>query len=218
MIARVVESRELLDVLDEQGERTGETKPRWQVHRDGDWHRSFHLWVVREDDLVLFQRRAPGKDLEPGRIDVTVGGHFRAGEGLEQVVREVEEEIGVSVEPGDLSFLGCWRAERRYADAVDREFVEVYAIRRDAPLSDYWLDCSEVTVLYELPLRRALELYRVGTPQAASGYDCQGRVNNALLVESDLILAGRADTVAALEELGRWLERTTTGAGGREVV
>src|SRR5215218_4884038 len=36
---------ELFDVVTSGGEPTGIVKPRWQVHRDGDWHRSIHLWI-----------------------------------------------------------------------------------------------------------------------------------------------------------------------------
>lgn len=201
------EEQELLDVLDESGQPTGETKPRGQVHSDGDWHRSFHLWVISSDGLVLFQRRAPSKLIEPGRIDVSVGGHFGAGEGLEDVLREVDEELGFLPAASELSKLTDRRTERYYDGATDREFQDVYALRRDAPLDSYQLDCTEVTVVYELPVAAAIELFRDGTPLAAAGWDCQGRVNNALLVEDDLIQRARDETVKVLEQLQEWLAR-----------
>ena len=91
---------ELLDVLDDNGNPTGERKPRSAVHLDGDWHRALHLWVVREGHLVVLQRRAADKDLEPLKLDVTVGGHYRAGELFVDVLREAEEEIGLVLRPG----------------------------------------------------------------------------------------------------------------------
>ena len=105
MGAMPADASERLDVLDEHGIPTGTTKSRGEVHRDGDWHRAFQLWIVKEGNYVLLQRRAKGKDLEPGKVDVTVGGHYRAGETLLDVVREVEQEIGLSVRPGELHFL-----------------------------------------------------------------------------------------------------------------
>lgn len=197
-------TEELLDVLTSDGTPTGEAKARAAVHRDGDWHRVFHLWIVKDGDAVLVQRRAPGKDLAPGKLDVTVGGHLRAGEGWPQGLREVEEELGFEVDPTELAHLGTFRNERTYPHAVDREFQEVFALSRDAPLDAYPLDPREVDVLYELPLARAIELWRDGRHAPAAGWDAQRRVSDALLYEADLIAEGRAGTVEALLALAAW--------------
>ena len=196
---------ELLELLDDDGAPLGTGKARGRVHADGDWHRAFHLWVVREGRLVLLQRRALAKDLEAGRLDVTVGGHVRLGETLVDVVREAEEEIGLVVRPGQLTYLGSVRSVRSYEGALDREFQDVYAVRDERPLSGFVLACDEVEVLYEVPVERALELYREGRYVAAAGFDCQRRVSNALLVEDDLIPQGRELTARALERLRDWL-------------
>lgn len=198
---------ELFDVLDDQGNPIGEQKPRVLVHRDGDWHRSFHLWIIREGHLVIFQRRAKTKDLEGGKIDVTVGGHYRTGETLADVVREVEEEIGLSVTADMLTYLNTRKVTRRYPDAVDNEFQETYLLTNDQPLDHYYLDCAEVTTLYEVPLVSAIDLYENGNFTAAYGFDCQQRTNNALLVTDDLIAQARTDVVRTLHLIAGWLER-----------
>lgn len=196
---------EHFDVLDEQGNPTGEQKLRALVHRDGDWHRSFHLWIVREGHLVVFQRRAKTKDLEGGKIDVTVGGHYRAGETLADVVREVEEEIGLAVSPDQLTYLETRKATRRYPQAVDNEFQETYLLQNDQPLDHYYLNCAEVTTLYEVPITSAIALYAGGTFTAAYGFDCQQRTNNALLIADDLIAQARSDVVQVLERIRQQL-------------
>ena len=200
------DGEELVDVLDETGEKTGAVKPRSEVHRDGDWHRVFHLWVVREDGTLILQRRSRHKDLEPNKVDVTVGGHLEAGESTLDASREAEEELGLEVAPERLAFLGTWQTERRYETAVDREFQEVFAVVNDWTLEEYSLNCGEVYLLYELPLRRALELYREGTPVPAAGYDCQRRKNDALLIPDDLIHQARQPVVEQLEALSTWLQ------------
>lgn len=195
------EADERVDVLDDAGRPTGVIKPRAQVHRDGDWHRSFHLWIVREGHLVVFQRRAKGKDLEGGKLDVSVGGHFRAGESLAEVVREAEEELGLIVAPEALIYLGTYKAARRYPHAQDNEFQERYLLLNDQPLERYTLNCAEVSTLYELPLARAMALYAEGTPTPAYGFDCQQRVSNALLIADDLIAQAREEVLAALAQI-----------------
>lgn len=50
------------DIYTAKGVPTGETKPRGSVHRDGDWHRSVHVWLVdREKQVVALQKRSPNK-------------------------------------------------------------------------------------------------------------------------------------------------------------
>ena len=39
---------ELLDIVDEDGEPTGETVARVIAHRDGIRHRTSHVWLVRK--------------------------------------------------------------------------------------------------------------------------------------------------------------------------
>lgn len=192
---------ELLDVLDADGNPTGERKPRGDVHRDGDWHRTVHVWVVRSDGHVLVQRRAETKQLEPGKLDVSVGGHLVAGELDVDVVREVEEELGLVLTYGALTYLGTAVTDRRYDDYLDREFQDVYVVTDDTPLSDLSLRVSEVDVVYEVPLARAIELFRDGRYVAAGGYDSQRRVNNALLVEEDLPSQGARVLAAELERV-----------------
>ena len=195
------QAEERLDVLNEQGVPTGEVKARALVHRDGDWHRSFHLWIVREGRYVLLQRRSKEKDLEADKVDVSVGGHFRSSETLIDVVREVEEELGVVVTPGELEYLDTYKAERSYPDATDREFQETYVMFDDRPLEHYSPDYREVYVLYEVPIDRAIDLYRDGAPVAAAGWDAYARRNNALLIADDLIEQAREDMVERLEHL-----------------
>jgi len=202
----MADDTELLDLLDDQGKPTGETKARSDVHRDGDWHRAFHLWVMHPDCYVLLQRRSKTKDLAPGKVDVSVGGHLRAGEIWLDALREAEEEIGLGLRPGDVDLLGTMRSERAYPDgALDRELQDVYAaLVEGRELQDYDLRCDEVSVLYEAPLERLIELYREGRSLPVAGWDCQRRRNDALLVPEDLIAEGRAGTLAALEWLAAW--------------
>ena len=47
--------------------------------------------------MLVLQRRSEAKDTWPGLWDVSVGGHYAAGEGLEGGLREIEEELGLEV-------------------------------------------------------------------------------------------------------------------------
>lgn len=196
---------ELLDVLTEDGKPTGKTKPRSQVHLDGDWHRAIHIWVVRGQDLVLLQRRALTKHLEPGKLDVSVGGHYRAGELFIDAIREAEEELGITFRPGQLEYLHTVKSVREYPNLdpprLDREFQEVYVGRDDRPLDQFRLPPDEVDTVYEVPVTAAMELFQDGRYTAAAGFDAQGRPSNAVLHEDDLPNQGRELHVAALRKV-----------------
>ena len=109
----------------------GVRKPRGEVHRDGDWHRSVHIWIADGDGRLLCQLRGLDKDTHPGRWDVSCAGHITAGDGsLDTAARELEEararaphahcrisrprltrvarrqELGLSVRPDELR--DCW--------------------------------------------------------------------------------------------------------------
>lgn len=198
------ERKELLDVLDAEGQATGVTKPRHEVHRDGDWHATFHLWVMDRDDRVLIQRRSPYKDVGAGKLDVTVGGHLRAGESWPQALREADEELALVLDVMDVQTLGTFPSERRLEGGFDRERHETFAHRTGRDLAEFRLDPREVDVLYALSLPAAIALWRDGTPVYAVGLDAQHRPADALLHEGDLIPGAREDTVRELLELAAW--------------
>lgn len=148
---------EPFDIVTADGRPTGRVKPRGQIHRDGDWHRALHVWIAGTDrrgrPFLLFQQRGPDKDTWPGRYDVTVGGHLRAGETLEDTHREIEEEIGIA--PRDLTLIPLGTrvcANEAAAGIVDRELQEVFLLLDDRPLAAYRPNPAELAALARFPL------------------------------------------------------------------
>jgi isopentenyldiphosphate isomerase len=127
---------ELLDVYDDRGWHAG-VKDREAVHRDGDWHRAFHLWITQPAG-VLLQRRASDKASWPGHLDATAAGHLIAGEQVRDGLREAEEELGVAYRFDDLTPIGEHRVDDPVRDGVhNRELQHVFAIRDDRPLASW---------------------------------------------------------------------------------
>jgi isopentenyldiphosphate isomerase len=155
---------ELFDVVDEEGRPTGLSKPRDQVHRDGDWHCAVHVWVVLRGASgvrLVLQRRSLGKDTWPGGVDVAVGGHLRAGEGAAEALREAEEEIGLALGLADVVPLG----RRAYVSdgavgVCDREIQLAFAAIVERAFEDLRPDPAELAGLLALPLSAAGALYR----------------------------------------------------------
>lgn len=137
---------EVVDVLDPDGHPTGRTKLKREVHRDGDWHRSAHMWVATGDGRLLLQRRAFVKDSWPGLWDISVAGHVAAGESaIEAVLREAHEELGMRVHAAELRHIGTLRYQCVYRDHfIENEFHEVYLVQRDVDVKELTLDPLEV--------------------------------------------------------------------------
>ena len=58
---------EWFDIVDENGNPTGETVEREYAHRNGIRHRTAHLWILRKYDekiQILLQKRSANKDKE----------------------------------------------------------------------------------------------------------------------------------------------------------
>lgn len=111
---------------------------------------------------ILFQRRSDAKDTNPGGYDITAAGHLAAGETVEEAVREVEEELGLSVPFDRLVYYGNIREEaegeaqgKRY---IDRELSHVYGFVTDRLPSDFRLQEEEVAGLYEADALRLIAM------------------------------------------------------------
>lgn len=138
---------ELIDVLDASGNFTGAVKPKSEVHRDGDWHRSVHVWIVTPDGRVLLQKRASTKKSHPGLWDISAAGHISAGESsLDSALRETEEELGLRLAAEELKLVAQSRIEWALNDGrfLENEFHDIYLLRRDVDLSSLRLQASEV--------------------------------------------------------------------------
>ena len=98
---------EYFDILDEEGDKTGEKKLRSEVHRDGDWHRNVHILIVNSKGEALLQHRSKDKDSHPDMWDMSSTGHILAGEeDNESALREIKEEVGIDVSLAQLKNVG----------------------------------------------------------------------------------------------------------------
>lgn len=97
---------ELIDVLDENGVKTGRVATRDEVHREGLWHRIVLVAILDDRNHILLQQRSDDKPTNPGMWDIATAGHVDVGEdSLVAAVREVVEEIGIKIRPSDLKRL-----------------------------------------------------------------------------------------------------------------
>lgn len=143
---------EYLDIVDENGNPTGKTVERTQAHRDGSRHRTSHVWIVRKREgrvQVLLQKRCEQKDSFPGCYDISSAGHIPAGvDYVPSAIRELSEELGLSVEPAELIDCGLHdlsaRAAFHGAQFVDNQVSRVFLLWKDVELSELTLQKEEL--------------------------------------------------------------------------
>jgi len=154
-------SEERLDIFDENMTHIG-TATRSEVHANGYWHHSFHCWIIKqegEDQYLLFQRRGPDKKLYPNTLDITAAGHLIVGEGPEQGIRELNEELGISAQFEDLTSLGIRCDVVKIGSVTNREFCHTFFLESDLALDAYKLQPDEVAGLVQMKLTDGLKLF-----------------------------------------------------------
>ena len=119
-------SEEYLDIVDENGNPTGEKELRSVVHEKGLWHRTVHIYFYRVKNNVieiLVHLRSKFKDLDPDKWDTRFGGHVDAGKNIkEATAREIKEEVGIELKPEFLI-----KGEiKKYDGGNNREFCYVF--------------------------------------------------------------------------------------------
>ena len=124
-------------MLDETGALTGEICTREQAHALGIWHGTAHVWITRPPAMLLMQKRSLLKESYPGCWDISSAGHLDEGEDpLQGAIRELEEELGISVPGSRLRPLGVLRSERitspRGKRFIDREFAHIFLLETNS--------------------------------------------------------------------------------------
>ncbi|KAL1556925.1 Nudix hydrolase 3, variant 4 [Salvia divinorum] len=171
---------EYLDVLTRTGEKTGVSKPRGDVHRDGDYHRAVHVWIFAESTQeLLLQLRAECKDSWPGHWDISSAGHISAGDSsLVTARRELQEELGITL-PKDAFeqlyiFLEEWVTNE--GKFINNEYCDVYLVTTidPIPLEAFTLQESEVSAVKYVHFKEYRSLLAKKDPQYVP-YDVNGQ-------------------------------------------
>jgi isopentenyl-diphosphate delta-isomerase len=139
--------QELLDIIDQLGNRLGYSLPRDEVHKTGLWHRTVHIWALNSRNELLLQKRAMTKETFPGLWDISVAGHVTAGDNSGKAAcRELLEELGIRASEKELTYLFTitGRYEDRVRPFIDHELTDVYILRKDIPLDKKTMRSAEV--------------------------------------------------------------------------
>lgn len=153
-------SKEYFDLLDENGNKIGKTKLRNEVHRDGDWHKAVHIWILNNNGDILLQRRCATKDSNPNMLDISSAGHLSAGDdSLSGAVRELKEELNLDVKAGDLKFIKTLKHSSKYTKTfINNEFDDMYILKTDKDINDMKYQEEEISEIFFVPYKKFKEM------------------------------------------------------------
>lgn len=148
-------AEEYFDLLDENGNKTGKTKLRSEVHRDGDWHRAVHIWIINSNGDVFLQRRCATKDSNPNMLGGSCAGHLTAGDdSLTGAIRELKEELDLDVNKEDLKLIKTIKSSSKYTDTfINNEFDDMYILRTDKKIEDMKFQEDEISEIMYIPYK-----------------------------------------------------------------
>lgn len=137
-------TEEYLDIVDENNNPTGEERLRSEVHSQGIWHRTVHIYLFRENEgniEFLVHLRSEEKDLNPGKWDTRFGGHLQTGQSIEEAaVSELKDEIGLEVQPAELITGDVYKPDK----STNREFTQTYYYRFDGDIDSLRFNDGEI--------------------------------------------------------------------------
>lgn len=148
--------KEMILLLNQNGEFNGLQAPRWLCHLIGLRHGTVHiiLWSAHNKPRMLFQLRSRMKKDFPLHIELSVTGHGgMEKDWLVSAYREMQEEIGLTAEnlTGNLIFVGnnFMSYDEDKNNFHDREFVRIYTQRlRPSGVGSLSLREDEVEKIY----------------------------------------------------------------------
>jgi isopentenyldiphosphate isomerase len=184
-----------IDIFDDQYQHLG-TADKDEVHTKGLWHRVFSCLIVTPRDTVFWQKKHSGlyEFDRPDYVEpVSAGGHYHAGESIEDGVREIDEELGLEVSYRDLFPLGIRQTAATISpNYIEREFQHLHLLPSDLLLEDFQLGNAETSGLVELRISDGIALLQESVSEIPARHlnwkrdAAKGNIKDILLTSRDL--------------------------------
>lgn len=151
---------ELVEILNPDGTFTGQSILKSEAHKNGIYHPSVHIWICNNNGEILIQKRVATKSTFPNLWDISVAGHISFGENpMTAAVREVKEEIGLTVLPEKLNSVGAFEHKATHPNGIiDHELHYIYVCKIDFEPIELKLQESEVAELKLIPFDYFMEI------------------------------------------------------------
>ncbi len=158
-------SKELIDILDENGVKTGEIATRDEIHKKGLWHRAIVVAIVNEKNEILIQQRSNNKEKNAGMWDISVAGHISTGQdALSAAAREINEEVSINlgyhVDIKAFRYMLSYRIEEKFSNHfIERQFYDFFILRKEGiKVENIKMQESEVQAIKWIDINKLLDM------------------------------------------------------------
>lgn len=151
----------MLDIYDHDYNHIGIEDSK-RVHELGLWHRVFTCQIFDpQKKTAFFQRKHPARYSfhSEDYIDISVGGHYEAGETIEDGVRELYEETNIHVAFSRLIPIGVRRLSAKPADNYFiNEFQHIFLLPFRGSLADLVKENNETSSYTQINIYDMIDL------------------------------------------------------------
>lgn len=154
-------------IVDEHDNPIG-SATKEEAWQQGLIHRAVRFSIYNSKGQLLVQKRSPNKKIFPNCWDNSAAGHVDAGETYEQAaVRELQEEIGITLPEAHLEFVGSYYVDAKDDWRILRRFTRYYTLTLDDPVPELKLAKDEITEIQWMDISDVVALVK-NEPQHVS--------------------------------------------------
>lgn len=143
---------EIWDLYDRYGKKTGETLLRGMPIPEDRYHFSVSAWILNSKGQYLLSQRHPDKQY-PLRWECTGGCVLTGEDSLQGAIREVKEELGISLEPAGAKLLSHIRRDET------QDFYDVWQFHADVDPSEIRMQETEIIAVKLVNREELLAMY-----------------------------------------------------------
>ncbi len=134
---------ELWDLYNKDGQLTNETVVRGQTLPPNRYHLVIHFWIRNSKGEYFIQKRSNKVTSKVGIWAFTGGSVLKGENSLQGLQREVQEEIGYTLNPEEV--------KKIYQYYGNNYKVDVYVLQKDVPLNAFYLGDEVEEITYATP-------------------------------------------------------------------
>ncbi len=137
---------EYLDIIDEDGNPTGQIEERGKVHDQNLYHRVIQVFIVNSKNELLIQRRSASRKSHPNMWSISCEGHVPAGfSSIDGALKELSEELGLFFQKNDLTEMFTLKRRLTTSQGSVNHLIDVYLIKKDIDLDEIIIQKEEVS-------------------------------------------------------------------------
>ena len=214
----------IIDVLDVDQQKTGQTATYEEVHAKGLWHQEVSAWIGNKKGQYLITRRSENKIIHAGLWAIAAG-HVYSGESeLQALTRIIEHELNIVPSLYNFKYLITEKQknegkhyryfksgieDQRTTTVINKRFEENYILRLDIPAEKINFNTNEISEIKWVTLNQLEQLIKAGKTVFSYNESTKRMLEDLNIdlldiVDADNNLTGKVEEKQEVHERGLW--------------